>query len=67
MKDFIDKCSAQFLIGSAGRAVERLNTNPNEENFEIAVNITTRLSVYFLSQAGAKYAGDIEGPRRNHE
>ncbi|OEU67120.1 MAG: hypothetical protein BA863_08625 [Desulfovibrio sp. S3730MH75] len=66
MKNYIDKCSAQFLIKGTGRAIERAEATPDHINLEIATNMLNRLSVYYLSQAGAKYAGEHEGPRRNH-
>ncbi|OEU64777.1 MAG: hypothetical protein BA863_04740 [Desulfovibrio sp. S3730MH75] len=66
MKDYIARCSAKYLISGTDRAIERAEADPNYVNLEIASNLINRLSVYYLTQAGAKYAGEHEGPRRNH-
>lgn len=66
MKNFFKMGSANLLAGKTDRAMTRAKSNPTPANSKIVTDLVERLVVSALTQAGAKYAGDPEGPRRKH-
>ncbi|MBI9113270.1 hypothetical protein [Maridesulfovibrio ferrireducens] len=60
------KLSKTYLFEEMTKAVQKNENLISFENWKEAKRLTKRVAVYHLSQAGAKYAGNVEGPRRNH-
>jgi len=64
--DALEKLSFLYLRNEAELAVWDCIIEPTAKNYIKSDDLCERLSGYVLSKFGAKYAGPVEGPRRNH-
>jgi len=64
--DAFEKFSFLHLRAEAEIAVLDANIMPTPHFINKADGLCERLAGYILSKFGAKYAGNPEGPRRNH-